>query len=82
MFLVVQGVENVGLAGLTERAFAATAPGDGLAQILVVTISSAIGSNLINNVPMTVLALGALEPLISKGTLGTRRCTPSSWGPA
>ena len=70
LFLVVQGVENVGLAALAERAFAADAPGDGLAQILGVTIGTALGSNVINNVPMTVLALGAVEPLVADGTLG------------
>ena len=70
LFLVVQGVENAGLAALVERAFAADAPGDGLAQILGVTVGTALGSNVINNVPMTVLALGAIDPLVAEGTLG------------
>ena len=70
LFLVVQGVENAGLAGLAERAFAADAPGDGLGEILAVTVGSALGSNVINNVPMTVLALGAIDPLVAEGTLG------------
>lgn len=69
LFLVVQGVENVGLAGLAQRAFAAAAPGEGLLEILGITIGTALGSNVINNVPMTVLALGAVEPLISGGAL-------------
>ena len=70
LFLVVQGVENAGLAALAERAFAADAPGDGLGEILAVTVGSALGSNVINNVPMTVLALGAVGPLVAEGTLG------------
>ncbi|MDP9425800.1 MAG: SLC13 family permease [Actinomycetota bacterium] len=70
LFLVVQGVENAGLAALAERAFAADAPGDGLARILGVTVGTALGSNVINNVPMTVLALGAIDPLVAEGTLG------------
>lgn len=69
LFLVVQGVENAGLAALAERAFAADAPGDGLARILGVTVGTALGSNVINNVPMTVLALGAIDPLVAEGTL-------------
>lgn len=69
LFLVVQGVENVGLAGLAEQAFAADAPGDGFLQILGITFGSALGSNIINNVPMTVLSLGAVEPLVAQGTL-------------
>ncbi len=70
LFLVVQGVQNAGLGGLAERAFAAAAPGDSLFQILGVVFGSALGSNVINNVPMTVLSLGTMEPLVHGGTLG------------
>lgn len=70
LFLVVQGVQNAGLDGLVERAFVAVAPGEGLFQILGLTFGSALGSNVINNVPMTVLALGTMEPLVSGGKLG------------
>ena len=70
LFLVVQWVENGGLASAVRRAFAAVDPGDGFLQILGRAVGSALGSNLINNVPMIVLALGATEPLVSKGTLG------------
>lgn len=69
LFLVVQGVQNAGLAALAEKAFAAVAPGDGLGQILVMVFGNALGSNVINNVPMTVLALGTMEPLVANGTL-------------
>lgn len=67
LFLVVQGVQN---AGLAEKAFALAAPGDGLFQILGLTFGSAVGANIINNVPMTVLALGSMESLVKGGTLG------------
>ncbi|HET7477883.1 MAG TPA: ArsB/NhaD family transporter [Rubrobacteraceae bacterium] len=70
LFLVVQGVQNAGLSGLVESAFAAAAPGDGFFQILALTFGSAIGANIINNVPMTVLALGTMESLVKGGTLG------------
>lgn len=70
LFLVVQGVQNAGLAGLAEKAFALAAPGDGLFQILGLTFGSAVGANIINNVPMTVLALGSMESLVKGGTLG------------
>ena len=33
------------------------------------TAGTALGSNIINNVPMTVLSLGAVEPLVADGTL-------------
>ena len=69
LFLVVQGVQNAGLAELTEKAFVAVAPGDGLFQIIAIVFGSALGSNVVNNVPMTVLALGTMEPLVEGGTL-------------
>lgn len=71
LFLVVQGVENAGLAGLVSRAFTWASPGDGLVDILGVTVGSALGSNIINNVPMVVVALNSLKPLISDGTLSS-----------
>ena len=67
---MVQGVQNVGLAALAEKAFVAVAPGDSLLQILGIVFGSALGSNIINNVPMTVLAFGTMEPLVANGTLG------------
>ncbi len=70
LFLVVQGVENVGLVSAARQAFAAATPGDGLLQVLGVVMGSALGSTFINNVPTFVLALGATEPLVSNGTLG------------
>jgi arsenical pump membrane protein len=70
LFLVVQGVENVGLASAVRQAFVAAAPGEGFLQIVGMTAGSALGSNFINNVPMIVLALGATKPLVSNGTLG------------
>jgi arsenical pump membrane protein len=70
LFLVVQGVENAGLGYVVRQAFAVAAPGGGFFQILGIAVGSALGSNFINNVPMLVVALGATEPLVSKGTLG------------
>lgn len=70
LFLVVQGVQNAGLAGLAEKAFAAAAPGNGFWQVLAVVFGTALGSNIINNVPMTVLSLGTMEQLVTGGTLG------------
>jgi arsenical pump membrane protein len=70
LFLVVQGVENVGLTSAVRQVFAAAAPGDGFLQILGIAVGSALGSNLINNIPMIVVALGATGPLVSNGMLG------------
>lgn len=69
LFFVVRGVENAGLAEIVRGAFGAAAPGDSLLQILGVASGTAVGSNLINNVPMTVVSLSALGPAISGGIL-------------
>jgi arsenical pump membrane protein len=69
LFVVVQGAENAGLAALAREVFARAAPGDSLPQLLALAFGAALGSNLINNVPMTLLSLGSLGPLVADGTL-------------
>lgn len=61
LFVVVRAVENAGLAGALHEAYAAAGPGEGLLPILAVAAGTALGANLINNVPMTVASLGALS---------------------
>lgn len=72
LFLVVRAVQNAGLSGVVERAFAAAGSGEGFLQILGVAGGTALGSNLINNVSMTVVALNAMEssgPAVAYATL-------------
>jgi arsenical pump membrane protein len=54
---------------LAQRAFLAAAPGDGFLQILAIAFGTALGSNLINNVPMTVVTINDLSPLLANGSL-------------
>jgi hypothetical protein len=60
LFLVVQGVENAGLAAALRDVFVFFG-GESLPRILSVASGSAVGSNLINNVPMTIVALRAID---------------------
>jgi len=69
LFLVVQAVENAGLSGVFGHALHALAPGDSLLQLLGIAIGTTIGSNLINNIPMTIVAGTALRPALAAGTL-------------
>lgn len=69
LFLVVRAVENAGVDILAQRAFLAAAPGDGFVQILAIAFGTALGSNLINNVPMTVVTINDLSPLLANGGL-------------
>ncbi len=69
MFLVVQGVENVGLTAQFGQMLAGVAGAHTLSATLLGTAGAALGSNLINNLPMAlvlVATIGAL-PGISPG---------------
>ena len=66
-FLVVRATEGAGLGTLVHTVYAAAAPGDGFPQILTVAFATALGSNVLNNLPMTLVSLDALEPLVSNG---------------
>lgn len=68
-FLVVRAAEGAGLGALAHGAYAA-APGEGPLGILAVASAAALGSNVLNNLPMTLLALDAMGPLVSGGQLG------------
>ncbi len=71
LFLVVRAAEGAGLGALAEGAYVAVSPGDGFLRILAVASGVALGSNALNNLPATLLALDAMGPLVSDGRLGT-----------
>jgi len=69
LFLVVRAVQNAGALGLIERGFLLAGQGDGFLQILGVATGTALGSNLLNNVPTTVMVLHAVDAPLSDGSL-------------
>ena len=69
LFLVVQAVENTVLAGIFTDALHALAPGDSFLQLLSIALGSTLGANLINNIPMTIVASSALRPALAAGTV-------------
>ena len=60
LFIVVRGVENLGLAGIVTRGFAAVGHSP-LAQDLVAAFGAGIGSNVVNNIPMALLSIASLR---------------------
>ena len=60
LFVVVQGVENLGLAGLAARGLM-EAGRQPPAQILVTAFGAGLGSNVVNNIPMALLAISVLH---------------------
>jgi arsenical pump membrane protein len=73
MFLVVQGVENVGLTAQFGQVLAGVADTNTLSATLLGTAGAAIGSNLINNLPMALVlvsTIGTLRGVSPAATLG------------
>jgi arsenical pump membrane protein len=63
MFIVVQGVSNTGFTREMGRALVNTAGDSPLLAVLVGTFGTALGANLINNVPMSLVMISALQQI-------------------
>ncbi|MDR3615232.1 MAG: ArsB/NhaD family transporter [Candidatus Obscuribacterales bacterium] len=60
LFIVIRGVENIGLSNIAANMFV-MADKQPLIQVPVIACATALGSNLINNIPMALLAISALK---------------------
>jgi len=63
MFIVIRAVEDLGLTGAFGRMLLGLSGGQPLAAVLLVTGGTALGANLINNVPMALVMISALHGL-------------------
>ncbi|HUJ75440.1 MAG TPA: ArsB/NhaD family transporter, partial [bacterium] len=63
MFIVIRAVEDLGLTGAFGRALLGLAGGKPFATVLLVAAGTALGANLINNVPMALVMVSALHGL-------------------
>jgi len=63
MFLVVQAVENLGLTSAFGDGLLKLAGGGSFSLILLTAGGSALGANLINNVPMALVMISALSAI-------------------
>ena len=61
MFILVRGVEDLGLTAAFGSALLNLAGGSAFGAILLTAGGSAVGANLINNVPMTLVMISALR---------------------
>src|SRR5207248_1964289 len=61
--VVVRGVENAGWGDLLGRGLAALAGTDPLRATLAAVLTAALGANLVNNVPATLVQLAAIDSL-------------------
>jgi arsenical pump membrane protein len=85
LFLVVQAVENAGLTQRLDSLARSGSAGQSFGQILAVAAGTAIGSNLINNIPMTVVVSTVLHSstaaTTSKQALGSAALIGTNIGP-
>ncbi len=63
MFIVVQGIENIGLSGRFAQLLTHIAGANTLSATLAGTAGAAIGSNLINNLPMALVLVSTIGAL-------------------
>ena len=70
LFLILRGVAKAGLADWAARAVAAWASGQTFWELFAVAAATALGSNLINNLPMILVATESLAVPVSTGELG------------
>jgi arsenical pump membrane protein len=63
MFIVVRAVEDLGFTSAFGQALLGLAGGHPLASVLLVAGGTALGANLINNVPMALVMVSALRGL-------------------
>jgi arsenical pump membrane protein len=72
MFVVIRGLEGIGLDGWLGSVLAALGGDTLLGRLLAAAFGSALGANLINNIPMCLLALSALKagPALYAAVLG------------
>ena len=63
MFIVVQAVENLGFTAAFGRALLGLAGKSSLLSVLLVAGGTALGSNLVNNVPMALVMVSSLHAL-------------------
>jgi arsenical pump membrane protein len=69
MFVVVRAMEDLGLTTAFGRGLARAGGGGALGMVLVTTVGTALGANLINNVPMTLVMISTLRAIhVAAGT--------------
>ncbi len=61
MFILVQAVESTGLTDVFGRLLLQLSGGNSFGAVMVGTLGSALGTNVINNVPMAVVLNSALQ---------------------
>lgn len=70
LFLVLRGVGNSGLTEPVRALLTGGGTGDSFGELLTVAAATALGSNLINNLPMLLVAADSLAEPVLSGQVG------------
>ncbi len=70
LFLILRGVANAGLSEWAAGLVATWASGQSFWELFAVASAAALGSNLVNNLPMILIAVESLAAPVSTGELG------------
>lgn len=70
LFLILRGVGKSGLSKLARTMLIGSGAGDSFVELLTIAATTALGSNLINNLPMLLVAADSLTEPIVTGQVG------------
>jgi arsenical pump membrane protein len=69
MLVIVQGLDHTGVTAALGRALVTAGGGSQVSAITVTTIGTALGSNLINNLPMALVMVSTVHSLPVTGAI-------------
>lgn len=81
MFVMVRGLENLGLTSVIGNLLIRPGPDNPMHSILLTAGGTAIGANLINNVPMSLVMTSALQSVHAQPALYYATILGSDLGP-
>ena len=81
MLLIVRGLDAAGVTAGLGKALVHAAGTSHLTAIAVTVVGTAVGSNLINNLPMALVMTSTIPPLHVPPLPSTISSTPPSWAP-
>lgn len=70
LFLILRAVGQSGLTDVVQSVLVDPESGDSLGRLLFIAATSALGSNLINNLPMVLVAVDSLAVPVFTGQIG------------
>lgn len=70
LFLILRGVSRSGLTEWTAALLVRPEAGESFVQLLTVAVTTAVGSNVINNLPMLLVAVDGVAAPLAAGQVG------------